>query len=158
MTAHEYYYKDRFGDREPTYEGFTDCFWEIFRTYLERYPTHDISVGWASGDPKKMFSVLLRFANNSDRMESLEFSVGDLVRVRESYAKSAGKLAVVTDVRFSGVNDVRIKTEDGATLTLYGRYLEKSTLPEELVNMAMASVKARMTEKCPMKEGAPCLS
>ena len=65
---------------------------------------------------------------------------------------------VVKSTIFSGLNVVEIETENGETLQIAGRHLEKTKLPKAIVDMAMVAVKARMAEKCPMKDGAPCLS
>lgn len=50
------------------------------------------------------------------------------------------------------------ETEDGETLQIAGRHLEKTKLPKAIVDMAMAAMKAKMAGRCPMKGDAPCLS
>lgn len=157
MTNFEYF-TDRFKGKVTCGDDFRNLFWEVFSTFVKRFPTNDIAALWTSGDPRKMFDALIRFVNQTDRMESLEFEVGDLVRVLPSYAKETGKLGAVTGVNYSGLCVVGIETEDGVALQVDGRYLEKTRLPKAIVDVAMSAVKAKMAEKCPMKDGAPCLA
>ena len=151
------YYSDRFGADTLSEDAFKKLLYGVFVTFVNRFPGNETATRWNSGDPEEMFGAVVHFVNQMSSAESLEFETGDLVKVRPTYAKS-GMLAVVKSTIFSGLNVVEIETENGETLQLAGRHLEKTKLPKAIVDLAMAAVKAKMAEKCPMKDGAPCLS
>lgn len=151
------YYSNRFKADILSKDTFKKRLYEVFVTFVNRFPGNEIATGWNSGDPAEMFGAVVHFVNQTPGAESLEFETGDLVKVRPTHAKS-GMLAVVKSTIFPGLNVVEIETENGETLQIDGRYLEKTKLPKAIIDMAMIAVKAKMAEKYPMKEVAPCLS
>ena len=151
------YYSDRFKADALDEDAFRKLLYGVFVTFVNRFPGNKTATRWNSGDPEEMFGAVVHFVNQMPGAESLEFETGDPVKVRPTYEKS-GMLAVVKSTIFSGLNVVEIETENGETLQIAGRHLEKTKLPKAIVDMAMVAVKAKMAEKCPMKEPAPCLS
>ena len=152
------YYSNRFKADTLSIDTFEKLLYGVFITFVNRFPANKVASKWNSGDPAEMFDAVVYFANQMSSAESLEFETGDLVKITPTYAKKTGMLAVVKRTVFSNLNVVEIETEDGETLQIAGRYLEKTKLPKAIVDMAMVAVKAKMAEKCPMKEAAPCLS
>lgn len=151
------YYSDRFKADALGQDAFRKLLYGVFVTFVNRFPADEIAKKWNSGDPAEMFGAVVRFVNQMSGAESLEFETGDLVKVRPAHAKS-GMLAVVKSTIFPGLNVVEIETENGETLQIDGRHLEKTKLPKAIVDLAMAAVKAKMAGRCPMKGDAPCLS
>ena len=152
------YYSNRFKADTLSEDTFKKLLYEVFVTFVNRFPANETATKWNSGDPAGMFDAVVRFVNQMSGAESLEFKTGDLVKIMPTYTKKVGMLAVVKSTIFSNLNVVEIETEDGETLQIAGRYLEKTKLPKAIVDMAMVAVKAKMAKKCPMKEVAPCLS
>ena len=151
------YYSDRFGADALGQDAFRKLLYGVFATFVNRFPAYEIAKKWNSGDPAEMFGAVVCFVNQMSGAESLEFETGDLVKVRPTHAKS-GMLAVVKSTIFSDLNMVGIETENGKTLQIAGRHLEKTKLPKAIVDMAIAAVKAKMAGRCPVKGSAPCLS
>lgn len=151
------YYSDRFKEDTLSEDAFRKLLYGVFATFVNRFPGNETATRWNSGDPEEMFGAVVHFVNQMSVVESLEFETGDLVKVRPTYAKS-GMLAVVKSTIFPDLNVVEIETENGKTLQIAGRHLEKTKLPKAIVDMAMAAVKAKMAGRCPMKKDAPCLS
>lgn len=137
------YYSNRFKADTLSEDTFKKRLYEVFVTFVNRFPGNEIATGWNSGDPVEMFGAVVHFVNQMPGAESLEFETGDLVKVRPTHAKS-GMLAVVKSTIFPGLNVVEIETENGETLQIDGRHLEKTKLPKAIVDMAMAAVKAKM--------------
>ena len=152
------YYSNRFKADALCEDTLKKLLYGVFVTFVNRFPANETATKWNSGDPAEMFDAVVRFVNQMSSAASLEFKTGDLVKIMPTYAKKVGKLAVVKSTDFSNLNTVEIETEDGETLQIAGGYLEKTRLPKAIVDMAMVAVKAKMAEKCPMKEPAPCLS
>ena len=154
------YYSYRFKGKPyiSSEDTFNKLLYGVFVTFVNRFPANEIAVKWNSGDPTKMFDAVVYFVNQMPSAESLEFKTGDLVKILPTYTKKVGMLAVVKSTVFPGLNEVEIETKDEETLQIAGRYLEKTKLPKEIIDMAMIAVKAKMAEKCPIKEVAPCLS
>lgn len=151
------YYSDRFKADALGQDVFRKLLYGVFVTFVNRFPGNAIATRWNSGDPAEMFGAVVRFVNQMSGAESLEFEAGDLVKVRPAHAKS-GMLAVVKSTIFSDLNMVEIETENGDTLQIAGRHLEKAKLPKAIIDMAMAAAKAKMAGRCPVKGSAPCLS
>lgn len=152
------YYSNRFKADTLSVDTFKKLLYGIFVTFVNRFPANKIASKWNSGDPAEMFDAVVYFVNQMSGAASLEFEIGDLVKIMPTYTKKVGMLAVVKSTIFSNLNVVEIETEDGETLQIAGGYLEKTKLPKAIVDMAMVAVKAKMAKKCPMKEVAPCLS
>lgn len=152
------YYSNRFKADALGINTFNKLLYGIFVTFVNRFPNSEVAAEWNSGDPAKMFDAVVYFISQMSSVESLEFETGDLVKIKPTYTKKVGMLAVVKSTAFSSLNVVEIETEDGETIRIAGRDLEKTKLPKAIIDMAMVAVKAKMAEKCPMKEIAPCLS
>ena len=152
------YYSNRFKADTLSEDTFKKRLYEVFVTFMNRFPASEVTAKWKSRDPAKMFDAVVYFVSQMSSAESLEFEAGDPVKIKPTYTKKIGMLAVVKSTIFPGLNTVEIDTEDGETLQIAGRYLEKTKLPKAIADMAMVAMKAKMAEKCPMKEAAPCLS
>lgn len=152
------YYSNRFKEDALSIDTFNKLLYEVFITFVNRFPANKIASKWNSANRAEIFDAVVRFVNQMPSAASLEFETGDLVKIMPTYAEKTGMLAVVKSTDFSDLNTVEIETEDGGTLRLSGEYIEKTRLPKAIVDMAMVAVKAKMAEKCPLKEPAPCLS
>ena len=152
------YYSNRFKTDTLSEDTLKKRLYEIFVTFMNRFPASEVTAKWKSRDSAKMFDAVISFVNQMPYAESLEFETGDLVKIIPTYTKKVGMLAVVKSTVFPGLNTVEIETEDGETLQIDGRYLEKTKLPKAIVILAMVTVKTKMVEKCPIKEATPCLS
>ena len=152
------YYSSRSKECTLSDDPLKKLLYGVFVTFVNRFPTDEIATKWNSRNPAKMFDAVISFVNQMPHAESLEFETGDLVKILPIYTKKVGMLAVVKSTVFPGLNAVEIETEDGETIQIAGRYIEKAKLPKAIIDMAMIAVKAKMAEKCPMKEEAPCLS
>lgn len=152
------YYSNRFKADTLSIDTFNKLLYEVFITFVNRFPANKIASEWNSANRAEIFDAVVYFVNQMPSAASLEFETGDLVKIMPTYAKKTGMLAVVKSTYFSNLNTVEIETEDGGTLQLSGEYIEKTKLPKAIVDMAMVAAKAKMAEKCPMKEPAPCLS